>query len=463
MRFRLDRWCAACATGAALAGCSSDVNVREQWGTSLSKWGVRPLYPMRENVFLGDVYLYVENPCRNTEVSPVPQTMLVGAFPKQSIQRAAEEFYGGRPALPRNPRPATSTSSDKKESKADNKVAFQMSGSATVTATSGTTGTSTAASSSSGAQDKAQDSPEADPKNPIFGSENQPFTRLRMAAFPDVKLYDYVGGSGGGAYGAIAAAVAGEKSERVTISAQQVEVVELPGTTFLKLVDEYKHTAAWNEIKRNFDRLVYNLYMQLAGASGCQLKPGKPKALIMFVNSVYYTRNLSFEFGENSAFAAKAAATLPTTVVPALPAGQFNPPSLPQASSTGNPAQASSQALLASLTTMSGGPGGGFTLAVGSSGNLALNQTFARPMAFATQNSIFEWPFTDTTAATVANTDPAPPPGLTTPAAAQRQETTTKQVVPPVMQAPGPDSTSSTDRAAPPGTKMPTNKVEPNK
>lgn len=460
MKSQLQGWVTACISAATLAGCSSDINVREQWGAGLSKWGLRPLYPLRENVRLGDVYLYIENPCQNVEVSAVPQTMLLGAISEQAIQNAYDEFYGLRPALPRNARPGSSIASEKKTTTADNKVSVQMSGSATVTATSGATGSSTATASSGGAQDKVQDSPEADEKNPMFSSRRRTFNRLPMAALPDVKIYDYVGGTAGGAYGAISAAIAGEKSEKVTVSAQQVEMIELPAPAFLGLVDYYKSTPAWQHIKSNYGRLVRSLYDELAGARGCRVKPDSPKSLVMFVNSVYYTRSLSFEFGQDSAFAAKMAATLPTTAASALPANQFNPPSLPQGSGSGNPAQASAQALLSNLSTMSGGPGGGFTLAIGSSGNIALTQAFARPMAFATQHSIFEWPFDE------ASSGMAAPPTALTPAATQPEPGASAggsgaPARPPSRTTAQPAQSTVGERAAPPGTYMPTMKKPP--
>ncbi|MDB5578867.1 MAG: hypothetical protein JWR80_4043 [Bradyrhizobium sp.] len=402
----------ACAAVMALSACggSESTNIRESWGAGLAHWGLRPMYPMRENVYLGDVYLFLDNPCRGSTVSRMPQSMLLGAMPQQAIKATFEQFYGDRPNYPRNATPGSATLTVSKPTANDNKIAVQISGTGAVTATSGATAAASTASNSA-TNEKARDSPEADDKHPIFAPGSLRFTRLPMAALPDVKLYDYVGGTAGGLYGPLAFAFGGEKSRMVKVSAQQIETTELPASVFLQLVDQYKASNAYAQIMRDFPRLRYNLEMELRSAPGCVPAEGRPKAYISFINSVYYTRNLSFEFGEDSSFAAKLAASLPTTLASAAPSTPFNPPGLPANSTSTNPAQVSSQGLLTSLGSMSGGPGGGFSFAIGSSGNLALNQTFARPMAFATQHSIFEFvPYSDPSSGSGRGGEGTPPP-----------------------------------------------------
>jgi hypothetical protein len=395
----------ACAAAVGLSACGDSMNVRENWGVSLAHWGLRPLYPMRENVYLGDVYLFIENPCKGSKIARMPQSVMLGAIPEKDIKNAFEQFYGSRPNYPRNAASGGASSNSASKTTGTDKVSVQITGAGSVTATSGAPPSASSGSAASPA-DKARDSPSADEKNPIFTPGAARFTRLPMASLPDVKLYDYVGGTAGGLYGPLAFAFAGEKSRMVKVSAQQVEMTELPASVFLRLVDVYKYSEAYQQILRDLPRLTYNLELELRSEPDCRPKDERPQAYIAFINSVYYTRNLSFEFGEDSSFAAKLAATLPATLAPATPTTPFNPPNLP-AGTPGNPAQTSSQALLTSLGTMSGGPGGGFSFGIGTSGNLALNQTFARPMAFATHHTIFE-PVTQSATSVAVPSSPAP-------------------------------------------------------
>ncbi|MCC8431238.1 hypothetical protein LJ725_19870 [Reyranella aquatilis] len=345
---------------------------------------------MRENVYLGDVYLFMENPCRGSNIARMPQSILLGALPERDIQLAFEQFYGSRPHYPRSAATSgSSTPSPAKTASGESKVSVSISGPGSVTATSGAT-PSSSTSSSSASGDKGRDSPSSDEKNPIFTPGTPRFTRLPMASLPDIKLYDYVGGTAGGLFGPLSLAFAGDKSRVVKVSAQQVEMTELPAGVFLAMVDRYKASDTYQEILRNLPRLAYNLELELRSEPNCRPRDERPQAFITFVNSVYYTRNLSFEFGEDSSFAAKLAATLPATLASTPATSPFSPPNLPASAASTNPAQVSSQGLLSSLGTMSGGPGGGFSFGIGTSGNLALNQTFARPMAFATHHSIFE-------------------------------------------------------------------------
>lgn len=386
-----------CAIACALAGCSNEINPRERWGATFSQYGVRALYPLRENVYLGDVYLFVESPCGSGDVTRASQFMLIGSFGEQSIKSAFERFYGSRPNYPRNARPAAGGSgTEKKTTTTDSKISVQASGVTTVSATTSPTGssssTSTAATGAS--KDNAEYSPDADVKEPIFTLSKPRFNRLPMAALPDLTLYDYIGGTGGGAFGWIAAQFAGERSEKVIVKARQVEMTELPATTFLQLVDEYKSSGEWQSITQKMPRLISLLLEDVKSSSGCAAPVNQTNAVarIMFVNGVLYTRNLSFEFAQDSAFAGKVSATLPVTTASALPGAPYSPPTLATAEASNNPAQAHAQALMANLATASGGPGGGFTLGIGSSGNLALIQSFAKPMAFATRQSLFEYP-----------------------------------------------------------------------
>src|SRR5438105_3114205 len=94
---------AALNAAALLCGCSTDINVRAEWGKGIANFGLRPEYPLKENLHLGDILLFVHNPCDGEEVTKVPQTMLLGSLPENEIELAFARYYGNRPQLPVTP------------------------------------------------------------------------------------------------------------------------------------------------------------------------------------------------------------------------------------------------------------------------------------------------------------------------------------------------------------------------
>jgi hypothetical protein len=171
------------------------------------------------------------------------------------------------------------------------------------------------------------------------------------------------------------------------VDAEQIEVAAIEADDFLDIVDRYKSSPAYQRLLLRLPRHKYTLEMDLLAAPGCRSKGVSDNVRLIFVNTVYYTRNLTFSYGEDSSFAGKVSVTAQGGG--GAPAATFQPSTLPAGSGT-NPAQTSAQSLLASLATMSGGPGAGGSLAIASSGNLALNKTFARPMVFALQHQMEE-------------------------------------------------------------------------
>ena len=409
-----------------VAGCDPEINVREKWGKSIANYGLRGVYPMRENLYPGDIYLYVPNGCGENYVTSISEMMLLGALPPAEIKHAFEQFYGSRPSFPRNPLAAAKGSSSSSTTTATlPQGRFSLTGQGPFTANveaGAATTTVKEKTSTETSSDKVsaspQDSPEADSKNPIFNPGRERFTRLPMAALPNISLYNSIGGTAGGAWNWISGAIGGEDARKVRISATQVEMAELPANAFQQLVMNFMRGPYWSAFESNARSAAGQLRQELASDPKCGGRVGTD-AQLMFVNNVYYTRSLTFEFGNDSAFAARLAASLQAAEGAAAPATPFNPPGLPAANPS-NPAEVSSRALLANLATMSGGPGGGLTLAVGYSGNLAMTQTFARPMAFATQHA-FWYGLSGSPSAAVdgqaGGTSNTTPPGLPHPTA----------------------------------------------
>jgi hypothetical protein len=379
-----------------VAGCDPEINVREKWGKSIANYGLRGIYPMRENLYPGDIYLYVPNGCGENYVTSVSEMMLLGALPPADIKRAFEQFYGSRPSFPRLPLPVDKGSSSSRTATTtlpSGRVSVSGQGPFTASVEAGAaSATIKEKASTETSSDKSaaspQDSPEADSKNPIFNPGRERFTRLPLAALPNISLYNSIGGTVGGAWNWVSGAIGGEDARKVRISATQVEMAELPANIFQQLIVDFMRGSNWSVFESNAKNVAEQLRGELSSDPKCRGRASTGEARLMFVNNVYYTRSLTFEFGNDSAFAARLAASLPASGGAAAPAASFNPPSLPAANPS-NPAEVSSRALLANLATMSGGPGGGLTLAVGYSGNLAITQAFARPMAFATQHAFW--------------------------------------------------------------------------
>ena len=242
-----------------VAGCDPEINVREKWGKSIANYGLRGVYPMRENLYPGDIYLYVPNGCGENYVTSISEMMLLGALPPAEIKHAFEQFYGSRPSFPRNPLAAAKGSSSSSTTTAtlpQGKFSLTAQGPFTANVEAGAaTTTVKEKTSTETSSDKVsaspQDSPEADSKNPIFNPGRERFTRLPMAALPNISLYNSIGGTAGGAWNWISGAIGGEDARKVRISATQVEMAELPANAFQQLVMNFMRGPYWSAFESN--------------------------------------------------------------------------------------------------------------------------------------------------------------------------------------------------------------------
>jgi hypothetical protein len=317
----------------------------------------------------------------------------VGSLPGSQTRQAMELYYGSRPHFPRTKSPASRESDSPRTTERYPAGRFTVTGEGSVKANveagpAGATVTkSETASGSANTAPAPQDSPEATAEDPIFSSSPRGFTRLRMAALPTIALYNSVGATAGGAWNWISGAIGGQDARKVRVSATRVEMAEIPSIAFLDIVSDFMSGPAWAQFVERANGVADQLRYEVASDPKCP-RLSTEQTRIMFVSTVYYTRTLVYEYADDGAFAAKLAATAPAAQGAAAPATPFNPPAL-ASTSPSNPAQTSAQALLAGLAQMSGGPGAGFNFALGYSGNIELSQTWARPMAIATQHSFF--------------------------------------------------------------------------
>ena len=384
----------ACAGTAAfaLAACDPEINVREKWGRSIANFGLRGVYPMLEDLAPGDIYIYVPNACGDY-ITRLSEMRRVGSLPGWETQQAMEQYYGSRPHFPRTKPPASQDSASPKTTERYPAGRFTLTGEGAVKANveaSPAGAMVTKSEATTGGANSApapQDSPEATAADPIFSSSPRGFTRLRMAALPTIALYNSVGGTAGGAWNWISGAIGGQDARKVRVSATRVEMAEIPSIAFLDIVSNFMSSPAWAQFVERANGVADQLRYEIASDPKCP-RVSTEQTRLMFVSTVYYTRTLVYEYADDGAFAATLAATASAAQGAATPATPFNPPSL-ASTSPSNPAQTSAQALLVGLAQMSGGPGAGFNFALGYSGNIELSQTWARPMAIATQHSFF--------------------------------------------------------------------------
>lgn len=395
-------------------------NVRNQWVTNLRAYGSLPIYPVRENAYTGDIYLYVNDACAATgrsTYSPATQSVWLGALPVDTLASLFNSTYGQRPELPETATP------QKPAGQATQPPSAPGSGSGSGTGTPSTPQPKKTAAAAGGATKPpagttppaattppttpppttsppeaapAQSGVTPQPTGQIFPTQQQPlvFNRLRLAAFPSLSISTYEGASAtaGLPIGSAISASAGAGSQNATqktVTFSQIEVMDLPfpaiyskAISFLQSDPNAKtilNPAAIDAAREQLLRMAH-----AAPAAPCS-DSQDIEPVIIIPTRVYYTRQIDFEIGSNSEFAAELGASLqgvPTSKSGSQTPSTGNPAPAPPSGATGEAANA--QALQQKLAALAGGgrPGGSFQLAIGSSGGLTLKETFDRPMAF---------------------------------------------------------------------------------
>jgi outer membrane protein OmpA-like peptidoglycan-associated protein len=426
-------------------------NVRNEWVSSLRAYGSLPIYPIRENAYTGDVYLYVNDACPADEpsgYSPVPQVVWLGALPVDQLKTAFNNTYGNRPQLPETATQAKAASATLDQSagqdggtagqpqgvsgqqtsdtvqasapttqgkKQTGSTPPKKSGSDTTTGTQKTSGPDSTTSNGSPGEKVAQPSaPSAtstdtqvapQPTGTIFdtysGAHPFVFNRLRMAAFPSLSVSTYAGAAAAAnlPIGSVIEASAGagqQTATEKTVTFSQIEVMDLPYPIIYKAATSFLQTDATAAAMLDPATITAVREQILRMAHG---QPAKPcsvqqtvEPVIIVPTRIYYTRQIDFELGSNSEFAAQLGANLAgaTSAKSGSGSGASSGASGSQPSSSGSSTGSAIgesntvQNFQQKLAALAGGthPGGGLQLAIGASGGLTLKQTFDRPMAF---------------------------------------------------------------------------------
>jgi hypothetical protein len=420
-------------TSAMVACASPDINVRSEWGTGLSEYGLLPVYPLRENVYIGDIYLVVNNPCENS-ITKLMQMVLVGSIPEDTIAAAFDTFYGDRPQLPATSAkasPPTTQSSKGTSTPAPGKVTINgitATGPGTATMTvapggnspnsspsttpPGGSGAATGGSSVSNAAGAITPQPVASADDPIFEpkGKSRTFTRLRLASFPDFSLgssYTIEGGGGGLIGGFNAAMGFGHRTtSHLSVSVSGVEESVIPAPVLMKAIRAFLTSPSLPNVIDLYT-IVYlqnSLESQMEQEPGCR-NPIPKKSYLTFVNRVFYARTVTFDFGQNEVTAALLKATAASAGQAVALAG--NNTSGTSSSTSGSSAASSGTGSSTTTTAVdpneaavaamqkevaalvgSGAPGGSLSLGISTSGSVAMKQTFDRPMAFGVDHSI---------------------------------------------------------------------------
>ncbi len=372
-----------------VAGCAADpgeINVRQTWGESFENLGISAIYPIREDFYPGDIYLTVEDPCNGDEISKFPTSVLVGSISPSRMRALNQDAYAARPMLPRVPAETQADKDGNKQSgqqgaKARNKPAN---------------------ASPTNASTPANDA--------IFLDDGQsrPFTRLRMTAFPTftvgrvskVALGATLGAGGG--LGRLLG-LTNESSSSVRVGISQAEEWQIPPYLMLPAIEKFMRSEEGVKVldKRMLDSLVMHLTARMLAKqkNNCDAAP-TPK--ISFLNRVFYTRSLDYDFENSNATAVALAAALQEvgrTVkqlpkIPGAPGGGSDEPA-PKSTTPGTeantvPSAAADQdvtkQISAGLGVLAGlgqsGPGVSASLGFGQFGNMILKQQFDRPLAF---------------------------------------------------------------------------------
>ena len=400
----------------SLAACSQQAgeefnNVRYEWGKALVPFGAIPLYPMHENIYPGDILLYVPDVCKHPQdaVTSVSQIVWLGSIPSDQIAQLYARIYGNRPVLPETtPKaktgdagtPAKPPSSPAPQPKP--LAAGQSAGSPAAKAAAKAAAKPPAkAPAPGGAQPDtttAANQAITQPTGQIFPNSDAKVDRLRLAAFPALTIKTSISASaaGGGPLAGLTrlfGGIGGDKSTSRMVSFAQVEVAELPAGPFYTTARNFlSSSAAQDMIEPGLVQYYAEMLRRNMANGGCTTEMQKVEPLIVLINRVYYARQIDFDLGDSSDFAAVLGATVAGATAatknsgggvpsPNAAAGGGSP--APNASASGTDAQAAAQALAKALAGAGSGPVGVNTaLAIGSSGALTLKVTFDRPLAF---------------------------------------------------------------------------------
>jgi hypothetical protein len=340
------------------------VPVVEQWTKTINNYSFIPVYPMREDVYVGDVRLTVP-----------PDSLMRGQLGYRrlgyvDLRKEMEDFYRSRPTLP-------PTLVEVKDGQ-----------------------------STLGKQPTANGS--------IFAiGENADNTnRLRLAALPGIKVATIYQGQIGGRVPTGAAnlgfGVTGRNGRVLDITLTGIEELEAPSDLVVrkKFMEYCKNSEnlAPDALDFALTQLLSSAEPETPPANAGNPEKGPPRAQVVVITRVLYARSIDYTFSTEQGYAADLAAvtgsiTELSSLVDKLPdSGASGEQGGGDGSVAEKPPASGAEAAAALVNSISGASGGLLSSVSGStapgivakavfvdSRGITQRETFERPMAFAVQ------------------------------------------------------------------------------
>ncbi len=326
------------------------VSVAKQWADTIENYSLQPIYPLREDVRVGDIKLTID-----------PSTAAPNQLPFRDIgfldlNAEMEAYYQRRPSYP-----------------ADNNLSIPADG------------------SRPWVQPVANGS--------LFQSNGADTKRLRMMALPAIKVATVFQGSlsGQGLLGAIGigGAASASKGKLFDISLAGLEELRAPDDfTIFQGFSEYcaKESVSGRLHGENIQRSL-----NIMTAEGTTSDKSNPQIAIL--NRVLYTRTIDFTFRTEEGYSADVSAVIAglselAKFSNALGSSQASSPSVPESeSSAGAEAKeiADFVAALRAKVTGTNSPGVALSAVYVDARGITLRDIYERPLAFATQAVTFSY------------------------------------------------------------------------
>ena len=345
---------------AMLAACGSQhMRVGDTWSATIGDFDMTPVYPPREDLLPGDVFLLgTDGPG-----TKAPNWVIrVGSLGKAYVKEALIENYEGRltiaPAKLLPPAGAPVVTPPAKPPAKTKTPVYDI-----------------------GAADD----------DSVIGSKTDPRLRMHTLALPELKLagYSSVSAGGGGLLSAAISLVGGGSATSqsdVDLHLENLEEIHLPAGITLHLVR--KHQARFLATQLRPTDLIGLIATRGSAVvrALCETdfrKLDDDGISLMIANGVVFAHTIGYSFNSSSSYAGSLAAkfSVPTAPPAAAPGGGAGTPA-PAAGLLADQVQAQ----MAALTSLSAGygantPGLQVSFGIGKTGNLTLRKTSARPLA----------------------------------------------------------------------------------
>lgn len=387
---------------AALVGCHPPTtSVEADWSGAIARLDYIAIYPITEDLQPGDILLSI--PSKGGQ--PQPTVQRLGSLSKEEILRALMEQEESRIVM----QGKTKTNADagqpgpKPASGTNVTLTAAYTGAANVSTQVRVDPVSTAKPAPPDKKKPAEaaDKPAkleviAPDATQLDGKLLPRFRRVAVPLVAAARVYQGDIGAGGSSGSLGLGAVLGLRGDvAVSIYLKELEALGVDSLRALRVLERTRRE--WlmgNALSAPRLLAIASRADPGLGDRLCRGDPpprGERRALIQVVNQVLYAHSIQFEYQQGSSFAAKLAldfaksvsaaqGTVPTLKAGAVAASTGTPGTPPTADTASADAAAQLLALSNSLTLPSS-PGVRTSLGIGSSGEVALTDTFDQPMA----------------------------------------------------------------------------------